>query len=145
MSVSSVIAGLQAIHRGIAGVAAAPTAMPGSLNTAVQPLVLVWPGQARWSLQALGYYRQERVYEVRCYVQPVGQDRAGPENGYSNTVALLQRFGEAYLADPSLGGLVDGLVELSDSGVLGGGPEMTVGGISYWGFVYRVTVVEKTS
>lgn len=144
MSITTMISALQTVHKTITGVTSAPTAMPSNLNTAVQPIVLVWPGEATWAPQALGYDRQDRTYEVRCYVQPVGQDKAGPENGYAACITLLQRFGEKYLDDLTLGGVADHIASMTDSGVLGGGPEMTFAGVAYWGFVFRLTIVEKS-
>ncbi|MFA5635964.1 MAG: hypothetical protein WC977_08660 [Anaerovoracaceae bacterium] len=145
MTVLTTVAALQTLHRTIAGVASAPTAMPSNADQARLPVALVWPGEATWQLQAIDLKRQERTYVVRCYVQPVAQGIAGPDEGYQACVALLDDFGRAYLGDPTLGGAVDHITALRDSGVSGGGFELRWGEVPYWGFVYRVTVVEKSA
>ena len=145
MTVLATVAALQTMHLAITGVASAPTAMPSSPDQVRFPAVLVWPGEAEWQLQAIGLKRQERTYIVRCYVQPVAQGVAGPDQGYQACVALLDDFGRAYLGDPTLGGAVDQIAALRDSGVSGGGFELRWGSVPYWGFVYRVTVVEKSA
>jgi len=43
-----------------------------------------------------GLYRRERVYVVNCYVAPVAQDKAGPENSYLTCHTLIDLFGAAY-------------------------------------------------
>jgi len=145
MSIATTLAALQNVHAAINGIKSAPTAIPSNLSTAALPIVLVWPGPADWQLAAMGLKRQEREYIVRCFVQPVGQDVAGPDRGYQQCVTLLELFGQAYQNDPSLADSVDQLRTVSDSGVSGGGFELLWGQTPYWGFVYRVTVVEKGS
>jgi hypothetical protein len=108
-------------------------------------VALVWPGEATWNMQAIDLKRQERTYIVRVYVQPVAQGVAGPDQGYQACVAMIEAVGRAYLGDLTLGGAVDHIAGLRDSGVSGGGFELQWGGVPYWGFVYRVTVVEKSA
>jgi hypothetical protein len=145
MTVLATIAALQAKHLTISGVKSAPTAMPGNLDQVTLPVALIWPGEATWNMQAIDLKRQERTYIVRCYVQAVAQGIAGPDQGYQACVALLELFGRAYLSDISLGGAVDHVAALRDSGVSGGGFDLQWSGVPYWGFVYRVTVVEKSA
>jgi len=144
MSVTTVVTALQAVHAAISGIKKAPVAWPAQLNTAQLPIVLVRPGAATWNMHAVdGLKRRERVYEAYCFVAPVAQDKAGPENPITLCNTLLELFGLAYLDDVTLGGVVEYMPALADTGVLSGGDELTWGGAAYWGFVYRVTVVEK--
>ena len=145
MTVLTTISALQTKHLGVTGMKSAPTAMPSNLDQVTLPVALVWPGEATWDMQAIDLKRQDRTYLVRVYVQAVAQGIAGPDEGYQAAAALLERFGAAYMADLSLGGAVDHISAVRDSGVSGGGFELLWGGVTYWGFVYRVTVVEKSS
>ena len=145
MSVSTTIAALQAKHIAITGINSAPTSMPGNLDQVTLPVALVWPGEATWDMQAIGLKRQERTYIVRVFAQPVAQGVAGPDEGYQICVALLDDFGAAYLGDLTLGDAVDQIRAIRDSGVSGGGFDLSWGQVLYWGFVYRVTVVEKST
>jgi len=145
MTVLATVAALQTLHRTITGVAEAPTAMPSNPDQVRFPAVLVWPGEATWQLQAIGLKRQERTYIVRVYVEATAQNVAGPNAGYQAAVTLLELFGRAYLTDTTLGGAVDQISALRDSGVSGGSFELLWGQVPYWGFVYRVSVVEKSA
>lgn len=144
MTVATTIAALQTIHLTITGVNSAPTTMPSNLDQVKKPTVLVFPAEATWNMAAIDLRRQERVYEVRCYVQPVGQGLTGVDDGYQKTVTLLERFGQKYLTDITLGGSVDTMRALADSGVRGG-EGLVWADVGWWGFVYRITVVEKSS
>ena len=145
MSVSATVSALQTLHATISGIKSAPTNMPASLNTADLPIALTWPAEATWQLAAMGLKRQERTYIVRVYVRPVGQNMPGPDKGYDDCVALLEAFGQAYQTNLTLAGAVDHISAVSDSGPLGGGAQLMWGDTPYWGFVYRVTCIEKTS
>ena len=145
MTIAATITALQTVHAGIAGINAAPTAFPSNLNTATMPIALVWPGEADWRAQAVGLRRQQREYIVRVYVSPIAQDKAGPENAYALCNSMLQAFGRAYLDDPTLGGVVDNISTILDSGVSGGTFDLTWAGVSYWGFVFRLGIVEKSA
>ena len=145
MSVAATVTALQTLHADISGIKSAPTNMPSNLNTAQLPIALVWPGEATWQLAAMGLKRQERTYIVRVFAQPVGQNVTGPDAGYDACVKLLELFGQAYQDNLSLAGAVDHIDAVRDSGISGGAMELTWAGTPYWGFVYRVTVVEKTT
>jgi len=146
VSIATTIAAIQTKNAGVTGIKSAPTAMPSALNTTLLPIALVWPSEARWNLAAMGLRRQEREYIVRVYVKPIGQGMAGPDDGYQECVTLLEAVGQAYLGDITLGSAnIDTMLEMNDSGVSGGGFELTWGGTAYWGFVYRLRIVEKSS
>jgi hypothetical protein len=141
VSITTTIAALQAVHAAVTDITSAPTTMPTNLTGGLLPIALVWPGPATWQLQAVGLSRQRREYEVRVYVTPVGQNKAGPETGYAACIALMEDIGQAYLDDVSLGGVVDQIIALTDEGVSGG---LMWAETAYWGFVFRVSVVEKS-
>jgi hypothetical protein len=145
MSVATTLAALQAIHLTITGVNSAPTNMPSTLEQVKRPTALVWPMEATWNLQAIDLRRQSRVYVVRCYVQPVAQGLTGIDAGYDACVTLLERFGRKYLDDITLGGVVDTITAISDRGVSGGGYDLMWAQVPWWGFEYRLTVVEKSA
>lgn len=144
-TVTEIVAALQELHEDISGVASAPTEMPGNLDQVDLPVALVWPEACAWDPQAIGLKRQERTYVVRVFVQPVGQGIMGPDAGYQDCMTLLEAFGQAYLDDLTLGNVVECISGIEDSGVSGGGFELGWGNVPYWGFVFRVTIVEKSS
>ena len=148
MTIATTIAALQVVHLTITGVSSAPTSMPSNLDQVKKPTVLVIPSAATWNPATAGLSglrRQSREYEVRCYVQPVAQGITGIDAGYDACVTLLDAFGNKYLADISLGNTVDNIRAISDSGVRGGqgGPQWAQ--VDWWGFIYRVTVSEKSA
>ncbi len=145
MTIATTIAALQALHESIPGVGSAPVHMPSNLERVPRPIVLIWPDAGSWRLQALELRRQERTYIVRCYVQRVAEGLAGFDEGYDACVSLMEAFGRAYLDDISLGGVVDQITAIADRGVSGGGYELTWAQVPWWGFEYRVTVVEKST
>lgn len=145
MTIATTIAALQAIHAAITGIGSAPTDMPSNLEQGQRPMVLVWPDEGNWRLQAIDLRRQQRTYIVRCYVQPVAQGQAGIDAGYDACVTLLESFGRAYLADTTLGGAVDHIESITDMGVSGGSYELMWAQVPWWGFEYRIVVVEKSS
>jgi len=144
MSVQTTVAAIQAINVAITGMKRAPTTMPSNISTADLPMALVWPGDAEWSLQAMGLKRQQRVYIVRVFVAPVAQDRP-VDGGYQKCLPLLEAFGQAYQSNTTLNNAVDHIQECLDSGISGGGFELNWGGTPYWGFLCRITVVEKST
>jgi hypothetical protein len=145
MTIATTLAALQTIHAAITGVASAPTDKPSNTDRIRHPFVLVWPDAAEWHLQAIDLRRQQRTYIVRCYVQPAAQGLAGIDAGYDTCVTLLEHFGRAYLADTTLGGAVDHIESITDMGVSGGSYELTWAQVSWWGFEYRIVVVEKST
>jgi len=143
MSVNTILEAFQAVHRAIDGVREAPDPkrMPRSLNDDQLPFVLCIPGEAEWNEQAIGYPRQNRTVVVRVFVKPVAEGE-----GYGPAVQvvtrLMQAFGQAYLADVTVGGKVDHIVQpFSDSGM----GALDYAGNLYHGFEFRVAVTEKGS
>jgi hypothetical protein len=148
MSISLVIAALQTRNAAITGIAKAPTAYPGSLNTAHLPLVLVWPAASQSHQNSIGDLRRsDRTYNLDVYVAPVAQGQ-GVDQEIQNSITLLQRFIDAY-------------ANAEDSDLIGGSPQATIkaseqspiqdtgivvlkyAGTDYHGFRLQVGVYEK--
>ena len=150
MSVSATVTGIQTVNAAVTGVTSAPTAMPGSLNTAALPLAITIPGPAEWSNQSDGFAFQFRTYYVRFYVKPIAQDVTA-DGGFQDAMTLIQSVGDAYIADTTFGGVVN-TVRLDD----GFGPAITDGGVRadmtwgtpgqppfYWGFEFQIVTKES--
>ena len=104
MTIATVITAIQTINRGITGIRTAPTTIPGKLNTADLPIMLVFVGPGEPE-RVSDFSLHFRTFWVRCYVKPVSLD-AKPDAGYSEAYALLQRVIETYLSDITFGGAV---------------------------------------
>ena len=145
MTISTTVAAFQTLHATITGVASAPTAMPQSLTTARLPLVFTWPGPTSlggWKPSA-GWYIHSRIYIVRCYIKPISQG-SGFDDGYQTALDLLQRFGEAYVANQNLNGAVAHLgPDINDGGVRGDLQWVAGSDVYYTGFEFRIEVAEK--
>lgn len=139
MSIASVITALQAKHVGLSGVKTAPTAVPSSLNTAQLPIVIVLPGPAAWSNQAIGLTRNDRTYNVRVYVAPIAQGQ-GIDQGYQATIALMQTLGAAYVDWPNWhGSNFEQMTAIADDGH----QVLSYAGIDYHGATFRLNITEK--
>lgn len=142
MSAKSVCDALQDLHAQIAGVKTAPKQRPTSLNTADMPLVLIRPMAATWDTAAIGLRKVSRQYEVAVFVGPLAQG-AGVDQVWQDALVLLDKFGELY-TDPTLPATLGAdLVKASTDNGLSG--NMVWSGVNYQGFVYTVTVKEKTA
>lgn len=152
MSIANTIAKMQALHLTVTGVASAPVEAyrPASITAELLPCVMVEVGECAWSLHSMGQTRQDRTYVVTCYVLPWGQGE-GIHEAETLCTTLLQAFGAAYLADlqtsPVLDSAVKTILSIADSGIMPRlseniGP-LDYAGVPYWGFQFRVTVVEK--
>jgi hypothetical protein len=148
MTVATTITAYQTLHATITGVKSAPTKMPQALNTADLPLAFAWPGptieQTGWQPYA-GWYSVRRYYIVRCYVKPIAQG-SGFDDGYQEAIALLQRFGDAYMDNANLSGAVAHIgPQISDSGVRGDFQWVAGSDTNYHGFEFRIETVEKVA
>ena len=150
MSVSTTITGIQAVNAAITGVSSAPTTMPASLKTASLPLAITIPGPAEWQNNSDGWGFQFRTYMVRVYVKPIAQDIPA-DGGFQDAVTLIQRFGDKYMEDTTMGGVIN-TVRLDE----GFGPAITDGGVrgdmtwgsdpnqtNYWGFEFQIVSKEE--
>jgi len=142
MTVATTLAALNTLHDAIAGVSVATA--PPSVPSVRLPVAVTIPAEAEWNMHAIGMRRQARVYLVRVYVAAVSQGR-GNDEGWSKCVPLLEAFGQAYLADRTLGGAVDQIgaddTRITDSGIV----TLEHQGALYHGFEYRVPVIEKVT
>jgi len=147
MSVSATVTGIQTVNAAISGVTSAPTAMPGSLTTAMLPLAITIPGPAEWQNNSDGWGFQFRTYYVRFYVKPIAQDVV-PDGGFQDAVTLIQAAGDAYMADTTFGGVVntvrlnEGYVPISDGGVRAD-MKWGAGETPYWGFEFQIVTKES--
>ena len=146
MSVSATVAGIQTVNAAITGVTKAPSAMPGSLNTAMLPFAITIPGPCEWVTASAGWGHQFRVYMVRFYVSPIAQDITA-DGGFQDACTLIQAVGDAYMADTTFGGVVttvrsDGpQPAITDGGVMGN-MVYGAGTAAYWGFEFQVVTKE---
>src|SRR5512139_521591 len=104
MTIATVLAAIQTVNAGITGITSAPTAIPGKLNTADLPIMLVFVGPGRPE-RVSDFSLHFRTWHIRCYVKPISQD-IKPDAGYSDAYTLLQRVIEEYLNDITFGGAV---------------------------------------
>jgi len=139
MSVSTVITALQTEWATLSGVTKAPTAMPASLNTADLPMALSFPGPGQWNLHSLTLKRQERNYVVKVYLAPVAQGQ-GVDEGFQDTVTLMQTFGAAALDWPTWKSTsFENITSITDNGH----EILSFAELNYHGFTLTLTVVEK--
>jgi len=145
MTIASVITAIQGVNAGISGIRSAPTSIPGKLNTADLPMMLVLVGEGRPE-RVSDFSLHFRTYYIRCYVKPVAQD-IKPDAGYSEAYGLLQSVIEEYLSDITFGGAVQHTgtgarympPTMEDSGI----QAMEYAGVLYHGFEITITTKEQ--
>lgn len=157
MSVTATINALQALHRAISvsvnGQAVQVTApdldaYPLSLPTAQLPMVLLWPGPASHYLEGVNVARSDRVYVVRWYVAPLGQNTLGA--AIPVAAALMDAARDRYLVPNGLnlaGDAVNTMVVEANEGDItdiGFRSDLAYGETLYRGFEFRVRIYEKT-
>lgn len=139
MNLPDLTAALQTFHKTIPGVTRADAQPPLTVNPSDLPLVATYAGPATSTPLGPAWVKVTRRMSVRCLVVPVAMGRPVAE-GYERTVPVLNAFLAAYLGDYTLGGAVNTLTTLSDSGVI----TLTPGGAGnapeYWGFELTATV-----
>lgn len=144
---------LQAVHRAILAPDGRPILAPDLegyltvLDTPNLPYVMTWPGQGSSYIKGGGYRTDERVLEVFCFVEPVGQNDIPSRT--RDAVRLLQSIRAAYVT-PSILRLTDieadgyqttiesgpGGQRITDTGVTAANP---FGGRAFVGFRISVT------
>lgn len=139
---SYLVTELQAINLGIVGVQSAPADLPSIINAADLPMAITLPGPATWDKYAAarGQIQVQRVYTIQVFVMPA-RSGLGVAEGLKATIPMLVAFGARYLDDLSLGGLANGIDQVSDNGAL----SLTYSGQVYWGFELRLRVTQKGS
>lgn len=145
MSITTTIAQLQMLHRGIAGIKLAPEVYPGSLNTSDLPLVLIWPGRGvTQPLTARGILQTtQRIYSVRCFVDAIGQNNY--DAPAQESIALIGRFLDCYMNNTSLMNGYIQITSVNDSGPISGSAGQTpmiFAGNAYRGFTCDLTILE---
>ena len=145
---------LQAVNRSVAGVKKAPVLAkyPTKLESADLPFAISWPSDGTWHHEGMGgsQKRQDRVYRVLVYVEPLGLNDI-PSRAVA-AATLLQRFIEKYLApetvplaDPGGSNPYQVTIEEgsgsphSDGGLVS---NLVFGGVPYHGFELHVRVRE---
>lgn len=140
---------MQAQHRGLALVRYAPdlSAYPTALDTPLLPCLLTWPGPGSWGQKGHGYKFDTRTMQVMGFCEPIGQSDL-PTRAIE-AVQLLQQVRSFWstAADLSLDtGATSGYQITvksafdnphADDGI---GPQLTMGGKTYHGFILRVAV-----
>lgn len=145
MTIASVITAIQGVNAGIAGVASAPTTIPGRLNTASLPMALVFVGPGAPE-RVSDFSLHFRTFYVRFYVKPVAQD-VKPDEGYREAYTLLQEVLEEYLSDITFGNAVQHAGRgarydpptFEDNGI----QVLEYAGVYYHGFEIVVTTKEQ--
>ena len=143
MTIATVITAIQTVNSGISGIRNAPTTIPGKLNSADLPMMLVFVGPGEPE-RVSDFSLHFRTFWIRCYVKPISLD-AKPDAGYREAYTLLQSVIEEYLSDITFGGSVQHAgtgarydpPTLEDSGV----QAMPYAGNLYHGF--EIVVVTK--
>lgn len=158
MTISTVVDAMQVINASIAGVSTTPVNLPGSLETADLPAVIVWPSGAESSMVA-GFDIVQRTYLVSCYVMPADQG-LGVSEGWADTKTLLQRLIDEWLKTANIILVADGTYNASvrpdvdESPILDNGIEMiaypppaqgVAGYPHYFGCTLSITVKETWS
>jgi len=107
MAIATTIDLLQAVNRAVQGVKRAPelARYPTAIDAVDCPYVISWPAEGQFFTKGGETKRQDRIYRVICYIEPLGLNDI-PTRAVEAT-ALLQRFIDAYidranvaLADP---------------------------------------------
>ena len=138
MSVDTVIPVLTAINAAITGVVRAYDTLPGSLNAADCPAMLIIPGPAEQEQITLQGMLEERIYTLLVYVKPIALDKFN--EAYNDARAFFRRVQEAYGAANRLNDLATVLDAhiVSDSGV----QPLVYGQVQYAGIEFRLRVRE---
>ena len=136
-TVKEILAGFATLHGSIAGVQTASTALPSAIDTEDCPLAMTLPGPAVWADNSTGIWLRQRTYNVYVYVAPIMSDM--PMEGAQEVFDLLDRFAEAYMDDPTIGGTVFETTRIADRGYA----QLVMNRVAYHGFIFDVTVNER--
>jgi hypothetical protein len=118
MSIATVRAAAAAKALTVTGIVSAPTDIPGHLNAADLPCMVVFAGPAAWSHETFGPAGEtcRRSYFLRFYVAPIVNGIAGEK--YAEAEVLLQAAGAAFLTATDLEGSVFHLWTVNDGGIV---------------------------
>lgn len=156
MAIATTIDLIQGVNRAISGVRTCPalSRYPLKADTADLPLVLTLPAEGTFHHEGIGggLKRQDRVYRIIVFVEPIGQNQF-PVRAY-DTAVLLQAFIDRWLTVSTETGLPVALADPptyqvtveasisnphSDTGI---DPNLTIGGVPYHGFTISLRVRE---
>lgn len=145
MSAVTVASALQTINATITGITSAPTTMPGALNPADLPMVLVQPGPAVHTDVSMRHLRTDRTWYGWVYVKKVGSG-LGVDEGYQDAITLLSRFYTEYITQEHTSNAAwDCLHYVADRGVRSDFALYETSQERYWGFVVEWTVTHFTA
>lgn len=124
------------------------SAYPTALDTANLPCLLTWPGPGRWGQKGNGYKTDERTMYVMGFVDPLNQSDI--PNRATLAVQLLQATRNLWitaskipLAAPDANSGYQIAMESSDAlrhSDQGIGPNLTMAGKTYHGFILSVQI-----
>jgi hypothetical protein len=140
MSLATTIAALQAFNLAVPGVNTASTSLQASVNAADLPMIIVAPGPATFSEQAMGLPRRDCQYELLVLIAPIALGRSA-DDGYQASLVLMEALDQAYMAAQST--TLDGAVEHVSSWRRDKLYVLTFAGVDYHGTTYYIDVVEK--
>jgi len=145
MSAVTVASALQTINATITGITSAPTAMPGALNPADLPMVVVYPGPAEHSDASMRHLRTDRTWYGWVYVKKVGSG-LGVDEGYQDALTLLSRFYTEYITQEHTANAAwDCLHFVRDEGVRADLRFHETSTETYWGFVFELVISHYTA
>lgn len=145
MSISGVIAALQAKHASVAGITSAPTQYPTGLNSTSLPCAITdaLKGKTDWESHGGDYTLEIRSYRVRVFCLPAGQG-AGFDQGKQLAITILDAMLASYRSSPNLTSTAAVRIEagVEDTGVRA---NMTYADpdTPYYGFELLVSVEER--
>lgn len=140
---------MQAQHRGLSLVSYAPdlSDYPTALDTPLLPCVLTWPETGAWGQKGHGYKFDTRTMLVMGFCEPLNQSDLPTRAG--EAVRTLQQVRSFWATASNLSldtGVTSGYQITVKSAVenaqtdQGIGPQLTMGGKTYHGFILRVAV-----
>lgn len=145
MSITAILAALQARHATIGGVTSAPTAYPTGLNAADLPLILTdaLKGKAEWEAHGGDFSMETRAYRVRCFCLPGGLGVAF-DQGKQQAITVLDGVLANYRGSPTLTSTAAIKIEagVEDTGVRSD-MQYADPDTRYYGFELLVSVEER--
>lgn len=136
-TIRQIIDTFQTLHGAVAGINTAGTILPSAIDTEDCPLAMTLPGESVWTDNADLIWQRRRTYNAFFYVAPVIADM--PHEGITLTYDLMDRVGETYLDNPTLGGTIFEMLNIADRGY----SQLVYNGVTFHGFTYFITVDER--
>lgn len=111
---------------------------PNSLGATDLPCVIIVHAGSEFSFQAVGYKRAVHRFDLYVPVEFVSQSKNTKK--VNDAIDIYEDVVNSFLNNPDLSGMVDSVVKIVDNS---GYSTITWGGVSIFGFVIRIEVVEK--